>query len=204
MMQVAMQFLLFIAIVFAGVLLWQGNSVGLLGGGGKPNLTYEMPQAIQQSMSVAKAYEAIPHQRTTFNKLTASTMSKVDAEYLQQFFGLVDVVTVERMEQMHAGKFGLSGRPSNYMEILRRFDVLTPPETLKHMHYLVMHAIKEQNEYLQEWQKTGGKIDLYNALLQSSHRKLQRAYQLLMELYPKENDLNKQAFFDHLCALDFI
>ena len=35
-------------------------------------------------------------------------------------------------------------------------------------------------------------------------RKLQRAYALLAQQFPGETLHNKSAFYDHLCALDFI
>ncbi|NIP39793.1 MAG: hypothetical protein GWO07_16190 [Candidatus Dadabacteria bacterium] len=41
-------------------------------------------------------------------------------------------------------------------------------------------------------------------LVHSSSNKLKRAYSILMKKCPKENGHNRQAFFDDLCALDFI
>ena len=40
--------------------------------------------------------------------------------------------------------------------------------------------------------------------VRSSSANLQGAYSDLMRLYSSENATNKQAFFDYLCALDFI
>ena len=47
-------------------------------------------------------------------------------------------------------------------------------------------------------------FDANAPLVQSSHNKLMKAYQLLNVQFPKEHAHNKAAFFDHLCALDFI
>jgi hypothetical protein len=40
--------------------------------------------------------------------------------------------------------------------------------------------------------------------VRSSSANLQGAYGDLMRLFPSENATNKQAFYDYLCALDFI
>ncbi|MCP4488040.1 MAG: hypothetical protein GY820_12070 [Gammaproteobacteria bacterium] len=41
-------------------------------------------------------------------------------------------------------------------------------------------------------------------LVKSSSQHLIAAHSLLKQLYPQETKHNQQAFFDYLCALDFI
>ena len=71
---------------------------------------------------------------------------------------------------------------------------------------LIFDAISEQRRYLKAWQDSGNPryFDAQAPLVRSSHGKLIAAYNHLMRLFGEENPHNKQAFFDHLCALDFI
>ena len=80
------------------------------------------------------------------------------------------------------------------------------PDKLRPVYTLVEQAILEQMHYLEQWQEAGVP-DQFNSrapLVQKSHRKLVRAHQLLVQAFPAEATHNKSAFFDHLCALDFI
>ena len=51
---------------------------------------------IYQSMSVAEAYRAIPHNQVTYRS-SESALKRAEAEYLEQAFSLVDLAVVERM-----------------------------------------------------------------------------------------------------------
>jgi hypothetical protein len=42
------------------------------------------------------------------------------------------------------------------------------------------------------------------AAVQTASVKLHEAYAELMRLFPEEGRQNRDAFFDHLCALDFL
>jgi len=78
------------------------------------------------------------------------------------------------------------------------------PDNLKQAHELITQAIHEQNQYFKKIDSS--KKYSFNAndkIVQTSHTKLIQAYNLIMALFPKENKHNKEAFFDHLCALDF-
>ncbi len=85
------------------------------------------------------------------------------------------------------------------------------PPSLRHVHQLVNEAIEEQRAFLHEWrQSLGAGADhvvptiAQHPLVQSASQKLQQAYQDLMRLFPQEGPHNKDAFFDYLCALDFL
>lgn len=71
---------------------------------------------------------------------------------------------------------------------------------------MIREAIDEQHRYLSMWQESGqtGCFSPVAPLIRSSHGKLIAAYNDLMALYAQEGSHNRQAFFDHLCALDFI
>jgi hypothetical protein len=70
---------------------------------------------------------------------------------------------------------------------------------------LVVEALVDQRSYFDEAasrQSTAGLAQ--NARVQRASQKLKSAYSILMRLYTEESKSNKNAFFDHLCALDFI
>ena len=89
----------------------------------------------------------------------------------------------------------------NRPRILVHLNALDSPRRLRSVHALIVEAIQEQHQYLTMW-LASGRADYFSseaALIRSSHVKLTEAY-----LYPAEADRTHQAFYDHLCALDFI
>lgn len=161
---------------------------------------------VSAGMSVEEAYRAIPHRRTIFD-LNAAKMSQEEQTYLQQLFSLIDHAIVERVEMLiwlqSRGKRGAMAQ--DYDGILRQLNGLTNPSRLKNVHQLVVEAIKEQRAALQEWRKTAlPESFTRHPLVARSSGKLRRAYSELLQLFPREGQHNKEAFFDYLCALDFI
>jgi len=162
---------------------------------------------VRQSMTVGDAYRAIPHHRTQFDR-RAARMDASDAHYLESLFELTDLAMVERVQSQlwlqSGGKHG--SREENHRKILAHMDSLESPKSLARVHALTRAAIDEQHRYLSMWQHSGqaGYFSRAAPLIRSSHAKLIAAYNELMVLYPQEGDHNRQAFFDHLCALDFI
>ncbi len=161
---------------------------------------------IVQSMSGADAYRAIPHQRTTFTADSAS-MPAIERRFIRTIFALTDIAVAERVQSLHwfqtRGKYG--SPPRNYDTLIARMDSLVAPSDLGAVKDLITSAVKEQQRYfavLDSHRKL--EFDAGNRFVQSSHGKLIHAYRLLMSRYPQENAHNKKAFFDHLCALDFI
>jgi len=158
-------------------------------------------------LTVQEAYEAIPHRRTIFDYNTA-LMSSQEKNYLSEVFRLTDLATVERVNMLiwlHTdGQKG--GVAKNYSNILERLYEFSPPAGLVNFHKLIISSIEEQRKALYKW---GNSLFDYSKLskemlVRSSSAKLKRAYSIIMKKYPKEGNHNKQAFFDHLCALDFI
>jgi hypothetical protein len=161
-------------------------------------------------MTVEEAYKAIPHQRTVFNP-SNTTLPKEEAVYLQNFFSLVDQGILEKMETLaYLNQHGKIGKmPGTVSGALSRLDVLSAPKKLAQVHLWVQEAIREQKAYLEILHlsiKNGQphSFDSGHALVRSSSQKLHAAYNGLMSLYVNENSHNKQAFFNYLCALDFI
>jgi hypothetical protein len=147
-------------------------------------------------LSVEDAYRAIPHERTKFDA-AAAAMPAAERDFLDIFFGLTDDAVVARVARQQGG--GEDG----YAAILARLKALDVPEKLKPAHALVVAAVTEQRDYLQK-SKPGAGLDAADPLVSDSHAKLLAAYDELMRLYPAENGHNKKAFYNHLCALDFM
>ncbi len=164
-------------------------------------------QTNKTTLSVEDAYRTIPHRRTVF-QTNQTEMSTVENEYLDNFFHLVDLAIVERVEMMSwLTTNGQKGRKGiNYDKVLNDLEGLDTPSSLAEIHRLVIEAIEHQRSFLEEWQKDPGKKHNFasDPKVRGANKKLIHAYQKLIGLYANESQHNKQAFFDYLCALDFI
>ena len=146
-------------------------------------------------------------------------MSATDAAVLQEFFRLLNLAIVERVQALwwfqSNGKRGAAF--ADYQKstdgLIRQIEALAVPESLKAMHRDVIDALKDQRAYFEEWQRVVRRSESFkyppgasppHPRVLSSSQKLQQAYGRLIQLYPHETERTKQAFFDHLCALDFI
>jgi hypothetical protein len=167
----------------------------------------DVPSLVSRNLSIDQAYNSIPHQRTIF-RTDLAAMPDDEAVYLSELFLLTDAGVVERVYQQTQYRWG--NEPSlqerNYGAILERLAALPTPEKLLLVEALIFEAIGEQQDYLRAW---GDSRDPRYfcpraPFIQSTHKKLIAAYNELMRLYAHEPPHNKQAFFDHLCALDFI
>lgn len=165
------------------------------------------PRAIVQDMAVETAYGAIPHQRTAF-RVDLTSLPDAEADYLAALFRLTDAGVVERVSLQQALRRGAdwSSGQSNYDAILQAIAALDTPRKLLPVERLIFEAVTEQRRYLENWRESGDPrfFDPKARLVGSSHGKLIAAYHRLIKLYGGEARDNKQAFFDHLCALDFI
>ena len=146
----------------------------------------ELPSLVSRRLSVDQAYDRIPHRRTLFRSDLA-TMPDEEAAYLRELFLLTDAGVVERVYQQTQLQWGSppSLRERNYAALLQRLAALPTPEKLLPVEALIFEAIEEQQNYLRAWGDSGDPryFSPHASLIQGSH---------------------KQAFFDHLCALDFI
>lgn len=132
--------------------------------------------------SVDEAYAAIPHRRTVFDR-RAATMSTAEADGLERLFTLVDRAIVARVTK--------SGQET----VLADLRALDLPARLRHVQALVTEAVVAERAYVVEGQ---------DSAVQTASARLHQAYAELMRLFPGEGAHNRDAFYDYLCALDFL
>jgi hypothetical protein len=152
-------------------------------------------------LSVEEAYRAIPHRRTPFDFDTAA-MPDEERAFLLRFFSLTDRATAERVRAFAALERGgvRDDYPLAMSRIVARLESMPVPDRLREAHGLVVEAIRDQMSYFES--PGTGKLTAHPKV-RSSSAKLRRAYSLILECYGSKAP-NRNAFFDHLCALDFI
>lgn len=148
------------------------------------------------AMTVEEAYQAIPHARTVFDE-QASRIVSSEKQSLVTLFGLVDEAIVIKMQALQSNTTGGGA----YKNLQNRLAVSEVPRKLKKFHKLLSEAIAAQENYLKRIPRPALSSDKDVA---RSSQKLRQAYDELIRLYPNEPQNNAQAFFDYLCALDFI
>jgi len=170
-----------------------------------------------QALSVDEAYKAIPHRQTEFQKGN-SDLPAAERIYLAKLFRITDEAMAARVEHLSAlyyfkgqGDGGRASYEDKIKVLIGELQRTNPPRALKKAHKLILESIQEQRRFFTEWsESSSSQKKILKAsysrhhLVQSSHHKLFAAYNDLMRLFPRENSRNKQAFFDHLCALDFL
>lgn len=153
-----------------------------------------------QALDTAEAYRLIPHKQTPFY-LSKSNLPSNEASYVEKLLSLSERAMVERVEAMMEGP-----RKSNYARdidrILLDLSNLKTPTKLKPAYQHIVTAIEQHRSYFAL--SGSSSKSKKQQLVKSSSRHLIAAYNVLMKLYPQESRHNKQAFFDYLCALDFI
>lgn len=152
------------------------------------------------ALGVKEAYEAIPHNQTPYHVLQ-STIPDAESRYMARLLSLSELAMVERVEAMKNGP-EKAHYDSDIANILNQLDRLKTPQKLRAVYDHIYQAIQQQRRYFtlihaQDKQEK-------KRLVQSSHQHLITAYNLLMKLYPNESRHNQAAFYDYLCALDFI
>lgn len=166
------------------------------------------------ALSVEQAYKSIPHAQTNFN-VSASAIEPLEALFLQSFFTLVNRAIVERVQTLRwlqtngAKGSDIEHYMKNISVIIHDFERMHVPKSLESPYQLVLNAVKQQAQYFQNWsekmhQGKGYRFNRSDPAISQSHSQLIQAYNLLMNTFKQEQRNNKQAFFDHLCALDFI
>ena len=162
---------------------------------------------VRPVINIEAAYSSIPHNRTVFLPDQA-LMPREESSYLKALFALTDCAVAERVhlqDRLRRGhKAGIA--TTNYEAILQGMRLLGTPAGLLPVENLIHEAIQKQRDYLGQWAQSGdpGYFNRNAPLVQQSHGKLIAAYLELMGRYGRESARNRQAFFDYLCALDFI
>ena len=163
------------------------------------------------AVSVEEAYAAIPHQRTVFDG-KASGLSRAQVASLQQLFALSDKGTVLRVEAMRAVRAAnlqeVRRAINDYRALIGSVNALNVPAEIKPVQQLVSQALQDHQRFFEtrlEQDRTLAKRDLaFTPEVHRASQKLRSAYDLLMRAFPNEPAVNKTAFYDYLCALDFL
>jgi len=164
-------------------------------------------------LSVDAAYRLIPHNRTLFD-VHASKLSSTQAQALKQLFELSDRGVVLRVSGLNAltsrADAELQSVLSNYHVLSEAMASLAVPVEIKAARELVAQSLELHRRYFETKRReqiAAGEVELalrQNADVLAASQKLQRAYGVLMNAFPGEPAVNKQAFYDYLCALDFL
>ena len=159
-------------------------------------------------LSVEEAYQAIPHRRTTWDE-TQTKMPKETSRALHELFQLSDEGVVLRVETMGSiDRKDLSAAEmslNKYSSLLEKIIKHPTPKELLSFKKLLISAIEKQRDFLSDSLKIQYvKRSPWAPLAREASQKLHEAYAVLMSQFPEESPRNKQAFFDYLCALDFI
>lgn len=156
------------------------------------------------------------HHRFTPYLKDQSPLSIPESQYLENLFQLTELAMINRLDAANAFGRGQNARALNdfnykYRRLVDAFQGLTPPKKLEKAQNLILEAMHDQAKFINDWgNSTKAEHENYRRTfhkdnnVQSAHKKLLSAYHILMKTYPKETANNKQAFFDFLCAMDFI
>jgi len=177
-----------------------------------------IPDVLGESspMTTEEAYATMPHRRTRFD-LNRSRMGRREQVYCERLFSIVDRAMVERIEvsrKLYRGRIGLDEYRERHDSIVASLEALEIPDTLGEAHRNISEAIEHQREYFESWHDAltsgqdfphaPGKRIREHSAIQGCHQKLLAAYSALKKLFSSDPEHNQRAFFDHLCALDFI
>jgi hypothetical protein len=169
--------------------------------------------ASASELTVEEAYQAIPHKRTVFDA-QASTLSTLHANALKQLFDLADRGIVLRVQGLRALQSANSSGDSSvllgYRTLASSVTSLRVPAEIESAQNLVLQSLQLHQQYFETQfraKQSGGKPDIalrQNSDVTQASRKLIAAYGSLSRTFPNETALNRQAFYDYLCALDFL
>jgi hypothetical protein len=160
------------------------------------------------ALTVEQAYAAIPHQRTVFDS-SGSRLARSQVDALDQLFTLSDRGTVLRVDALDALKRGDAARlrtiVRDYAALTDALRQLRPTQQTRAAADLVLQAVQQHQSFFDTKLAAGPRLDsAFTADVNQSSQKLRQAYSLLMAAFPDETARNRQAFFDYLCALDFL
>ena len=150
------------------------------------------------AVSVEEAYRLIPHWQTAF-QVTSARMAAHDRSYLEAFFKAIDQAIVAKVSSRSKTPVAQA-----YVPVWRAWAQLNPPAALVATQDKVRAAIVDQQAFLLAMERNQTGWDMNHSKVRSASGKLQAAYGDLIRMYPNEDGTNKQAFFDYLCALDFL
>jgi hypothetical protein len=156
---------------------------------------------LRQDMDLAEAYRLTNVKQQTFD-LASADMIEAEKRYLSAMFAVTDLAVIERVGTQDALR-RRDKTADNYGIILSKFDALSPPDKLRTVHQQLRNAIALERDYI-DGLRRGLRFDAQSDTVQTVHRTLLWVYAELQRLYPAEEARIQEAFYAHLCALDFI
>ncbi len=156
---------------------------------------------LRQDMDLAEAYRLTNVKQKSFD-LASADMIEAEKRYLSDMFAITDLAVIERVGTQEALR-QRDKAADNYSIILSKFDALPPPDKLRTVHQQLRNAIALERDYI-DGLRRGLRFDAQSDTVQTVHRTLLWVYAELQRLYPKEDARIQEAFYAHLCALDFI
>lgn len=174
--------------------------------------------SLSWGMTIDEAYQSIPHKRTPYNT-QESTLSFPEREFLSRFFTLSDQALVERVTTLTAFRAGDRRRfityEANVSRILAELRSLPEPTSARGFVTMLSEAIQQQRLFFQKWDTAlaeqrpfafpkGTAISGIDPNVSKASAELRRLYADLMARYGAEHVQNREAFYQHLCALDFL
>jgi hypothetical protein len=164
------------------------------------------------AMSVDEAYSALKHRRTVFDE-GATKASRAQAESMKRVFSIAERGTVLKVRAYHAhyrgDKAGYSAVLADYDSLIETAKAQPALADIKPVQDLVVGAIVQQRGVLAASAAQPAAALSRNELarnpqVQKVHGELIHAYNILMRTFPQEPTVNRDAFYDYLCALDFL
>jgi hypothetical protein len=164
-----------------------------------------------RAMSPEEAYAAIPHARTTF-ETRSSTLPAAQADSLKRLFALSDQGVILKVEGMRAQRARNAGELkrvlAGYDKLVENLEAQPFTGEVAPARDLIAKALRDHKRYMAS-RPEGGMQFARNELVSAPDVKrasasLVQAYNLLMQSFPREAERNKAAFFDYLCALDYL
>ena len=160
-------------------------------------------------LTVDEAYQAIPHRRAPYDA-QRSTLNATEREFLAKLFSLSDEALVERITMLTALREGNRAQLERYEEhitrILTTLRALPEPASAHGLAATLGQAIEHQRAFFHAAFAAATK-DVQIASdphVLTASNELRRLYTDLMTRYNGEHPQNRDAFYQHLCALDFL
>ena len=160
-------------------------------------------------LTVDEAYQAIPHRRTPY-EARLSTLSATEREFLAKLFSLSDEALVERITALTAFREGNRAQLERYEEhitrILTTLRALPEPASAHELAATLGQAIEHQRAFFRAaFSSSTQEVKIAtDSSVRTASNELRRLYTDLMTRYSGEHPHNRDAFYQHLCALDFL
>jgi DNA-binding transcriptional ArsR family regulator len=173
-------------------------------------LLIEMAQgSFVWGLTIDEAYQAIPHKRTQY-AAQRSTLSMSEREFLTKLFSLSDEALVERMTMLAALREGSRSQLVQYearvTRILETLRALPEPASASGLAAALGRAIEHQRSFFRTaFASSTHEVQIgTNLNVRTASNELRRLYTDLMTRYGAEHPHTRDAFYQHLCSLDFL